>query len=147
MTTNDILILDDEPTVARALALLLGALGCKVTECTDPLKALEHLEATALAARQARAVGLSDSQLAYAPKEPFYPVGGLRFMLCDLRMPVMDGFDVLKQAKALGSPTPIIMMSGHATELEISEARRLGAAEFLLKPFSVAQLKEVLAKY
>ncbi len=54
-------------------------------------------------------------------------------ILCDIKMPDMDGIEVLEQVKAT-SDTPVIMISGHATIDNAVEAIKKGAFDFIQKP-------------
>lgn len=55
-------------------------------------------------------------------------------VLCDLRMPGMDGLDVLTTLVAEHAETPVIMISGHGTMTDAVEALRRGAWDFVAKP-------------
>lgn len=66
----------------------------------------------------------------------------------DIVMPVMDGIDVLKDMNSGGltGTIPVIIVTGDATEDIISTCRKLGAADFIKKPFSSAVVREKLKK-
>jgi UDP-3-O-acyl N-acetylglucosamine deacetylase len=70
-------------------------------------------------------------------------------VLLDVWMPGLDGIELLRQIKQDSPRTPVIMISGHANIQNAVAATRLGAADFLEKPFSVrgllAALDRVLA--
>ena len=66
-------------------------------------------------------------------------------ILCDLRMPDVDGLGVLSEAKKICPAVPFVLISGHAAEEDVAKARALGAFGFLGKPFTPDQLKELLA--
>jgi sigma-B regulation protein RsbU (phosphoserine phosphatase) len=55
-------------------------------------------------------------------------------VLCDLRMPSMDGLAVLKQISATNPSTPFIVVSGAGVMADVVEALRLGASDYLIKP-------------
>jgi len=55
-----------------------------------------------------------------------------------------DGIEVLKQIKDIAPETVVIMMTGVADEDVMEEARRLGAADYILKPFSLTYLERVV---
>lgn len=61
-------------------------------------------------------------------------------ILLDMRMPVMSGVDLQKQLMAVGRKTPIIFMSGESQPTEIVEGMKLGAVDFLFKPFNLENL-------
>ncbi len=57
-------------------------------------------------------------------------------MLLDIKMPVMDGLEVLENLRSRKLQTPVIMVSGHADIQTAVEATRLGAFDFLEKPLN-----------
>jgi len=61
-------------------------------------------------------------------------------VLTDLRLPGRDGLAVLEAAKALSPDLPVVLMSGHGTIEEAVKAIRLGAADFVEKPFGPERL-------
>src|ERR1700724_869867 len=56
-------------------------------------------------------------------------------VVSDVRMPGLDGIELLKRMKAANSPFPIVIMTGHGDVPLAVEAMKLGAADFLEKPF------------
>jgi two-component system, LuxR family, response regulator FixJ len=56
-------------------------------------------------------------------------------VVSDVRMPGIDGIELLKRMKALHSPYPVIIMTGHGDVPLAVEAMKLGAVDFLEKPF------------
>jgi two-component system response regulator FixJ len=65
-------------------------------------------------------------------------------ILLDLRMPVMGGIEVLRALAEKGEVPPVIVLTGHGDVPLAVEAMKLGAAEFLEKPYPPDQLVEVL---
>jgi DNA-binding NtrC family response regulator len=64
----------------------------------------------------------------------------LDVIVLDIKMPGMDGIDALKEIKTVSPLVEVIMLTGHATiELAIN-AMRLGAHDFLMKPFDIEEL-------
>ena len=55
-------------------------------------------------------------------------------VVSDIKMPVMDGLKFMKMARERGHEQPIIFFTGHGTEQLKKEARKLGAADLLVKP-------------
>ena len=55
-------------------------------------------------------------------------------ILCDIKMPKVDGMDVLEQSMELAPDVPVIMISGHGTVETAVEAARKGAFDFISKP-------------
>ncbi len=68
------------------------------------------------------------------------------FILCDLRMPVMDGMSFLREARQRGSRAPIIMMSAYGTLDDAVEAMRQGAYDYVGKPFKSGEILLVLER-
>ena len=65
-------------------------------------------------------------------------------MLLDLKMPGMDGMEVLKRAKEAYPGVQVVMLTGHGSEKDEAEARRLGVFEYLRKPIPIESLMKVL---
>src|SRR5438105_2175429 len=57
-------------------------------------------------------------------------------VLLDIKMPAMDGMDVLRKIRAIDETIPVVMISGHGTTATAFEASRSGASDFLEKPLS-----------
>ncbi|MFA7468035.1 MAG: sigma-54 dependent transcriptional regulator, partial [Desulfotomaculaceae bacterium] len=64
--------------------------------------------------------------------------------ILDLRLPDMDGLDVLKEAKAINPKLPVIMLTAHGTIETAIEAMKIGAADYITKPFDLEELKLVI---
>lgn len=99
-------IVDDEETVRSSLAFLLSASGWNVRTYASARSLLDH------------APGLEGC------------------LITDLRMPDMDGIELLRQLSATGATLPAIVMTGHGEIQAAIEAIRAGAADFIEKPFS-----------
>ena len=67
-------------------------------------------------------------------------------VLLDVWMPEMDGIELLRRIKAEQPRVPVIMISGHANIQSAVAATKLGAADFLQKPFSVSGLLSSIAR-
>ena len=65
-------------------------------------------------------------------------------ILCDIKMPKMDGIEVLEQMMAMGIDTPIVMISGHGTLETAVEAIKKGAYDFIEKPLDLNRLLVVI---
>lgn len=113
-----IAVIDDEAGVLRALTLMLNAFGFHVFAFSDPVEALKTLPSI----------------------EPDW-------IISDLRMPEVDGFEVLEHRNASCPHIPFILISGHAKEAEIEKAKALGAEAVLQKPFNPAELTEIINSY
>ena len=100
-----ILIADDEKSIRKTLREILEYENYKVDEAEDGQKAYDML------------------------KE-----GGYDVALCDIKMPKMDGMEVLDRVKKEGVETEIIMISGHGTLETAVDAVKKGAYDFIAKP-------------
>lgn len=67
-------------------------------------------------------------------------------VLCDVRMPVMDGMELLNEIKKENKDFPIIMITAHGTMESAIEAMKIGALDYISKPFDIEELKVVIAK-
>jgi two-component system response regulator HydG len=72
--------------------------------------------------------------------------GGIDILLTDLRLPVMDGVELLKRTKAAVQETEVIMVTGHGTVELAVEAIKEGAYDFITKPVKKAQLLRAVEK-
>jgi DNA-binding NtrC family response regulator len=67
-------------------------------------------------------------------------------LLTDLRLPGLDGLELLRSAKALDPHRPVLLMTGYATPMNAIEAFHLGVSDILLKPFELEQAQAALAR-
>ena len=70
-------------------------------------------------------------------------------VLLDLGLPGMDGFEVLRRLRAdtATADVPVIVVTAHADSETASQARSLGADEFVAKPFRPSELRRFLERY
>jgi DNA-binding NtrC family response regulator len=111
-----LVLIDDDPGVIRALALLLKTMSFNVITFSSPLEAVH------------RVVQSSDVDL----------------VVTDLRMPELSGDDVVQKVRTYSQSLPVIVMSGHATPNDITRLRQLGASAFIPKPFTPQHFKNAL---
>ncbi|MCU0664637.1 MAG: response regulator, partial [Myxococcota bacterium] len=111
--TERVLVVDDEPEVAKATGTALAALGYVVEVCHSPIDALELVGAT---------------------DEPF------QLVVTDQVMPRMPGLELAARLKALHPETPIILLSGTATEEILRKAEAVGVELVLSKPVTRSAL-------
>jgi two-component system NtrC family response regulator len=72
--------------------------------------------------------------------------GGIEAVLLDLRMPGMDGMEVLRRIRAEKNPPPVAVLTAVPTAANTIEAMRLGAVDHLAKPVGRAELLDLLAR-
>jgi nitrogen regulation protein NR(I) len=111
-----LLIIEDDPSTAAALQKVLRAEGYTVD----------------LAER-------GDTGLTQARQEPY------DLVITDLRLPGLDGLELVAQLHAAKPRLPIIMMTAHGTTETAIQATKLGAFEYLVKPFEAEELLDVVA--
>lgn len=66
--------------------------------------------------------------------------GNFDLILCDIKMPKLDGIDILKALLEAGSEVPVVMISGHGSIETAVEAIKLGAFDFIAKPLDLNRL-------
>jgi two-component system sensor histidine kinase/response regulator len=116
-TSDNLLIVDDEAPHLKALCETLSAQGYLTTGFTSPKDALSALR-----------------------KQPF------DLVLTDLMMPEMDGIAFLKAALEINPDIVGIVMTGHGTIDTAVSAMKLGALDYILKPFKLSVILPVLSR-
>ncbi|HTL82994.1 MAG TPA: sigma-54 dependent transcriptional regulator [Bacteroidia bacterium] len=106
-----ILIIDDEKSIRRTLREILEYENFKVEEAADGLEGLN-----------------------LAQKEKF------DIILCDIKMPKMDGMEALEKFMEVAVDAPVIMISGHGNIETAVEAVKKGAYDFIQKPLDLNRL-------
>jgi DNA-binding NtrC family response regulator len=66
--------------------------------------------------------------------------GNFNLVISDLKMPVMDGMDVISAVKSLDADIPVVMITAFGTIESAEEAVRRGAYDFITKPFRKEQI-------
>ena len=61
-------------------------------------------------------------------------------VLCDIKMPDGNGLDLLKKIKTESPKTPVIMITAHTSTPDAIEAMKLGAVDYIAKPFNIEEL-------
>jgi DNA-binding NtrC family response regulator len=112
-----ILIMEDEPSLAEGLKMVLSEQGYRVSVADAGLRALGTLT------------------------ERDYDL-----MVMDLRLPDMDGMEVLRLIKETKPETEVIVMTGYASVGSAVESMKLGARDYLPKPFTEDELKAAVEK-
>lgn len=67
-------------------------------------------------------------------------------VICDIRMPIMDGLEMLKRLRESGNSTYVIYLSAYNDFEYAREALKFGANDYILKPFSEGELEEAITK-
>jgi two-component system, OmpR family, alkaline phosphatase synthesis response regulator PhoP len=114
MEQRPILVVDDEKNIRMTMSQSLEPLGASVQTAVNGEEALQKLR-----------------------NETF----GLVFL--DLKMPGMDGMDVLRHIKEERPETRVIIITAHGTISSAVEAMKLGAVDFIQKPFSPADIRDL----
>lgn len=70
---------------------------------------------------------------------------GINVVVTDIRMPNMTGLDMIQRAKELDPDMGFIVVSGHGDTDDVINALRLGARNFIRKPYSFADLEEAIS--
>jgi len=110
-----ILIIDDDDGLIHFLSRFFTRKGYTVSACSDGHSALETLDRT--------------------------PVD---LILLDYKMPDLNGLDTLKQIRKSQVKTPVIIMTAYGTTETTIEAMKLGAYDYLLKPFDRKELSRIV---
>lgn len=113
-----ILIVDDEPDMRLAVRNVLKLRGYEISEAGDGPAALSM-------ARE---------------KRP-------DLVLLDMRLPGMDGIEVLDGLKKIDDSVPVVMITGYGHIQSAVDVMKLGASEYLQKPFENAQLVETVKRF
>lgn len=116
-----ILLAEDDDELRRVIARSLREEGYQVTEASNGFDLLDRIEAA-----------IAWGGRAHPP---------ISLIISDVRMPGMTGIDVLSILRCAYWATPVILMSAFADPVMQLEARELGAAAVLAKPFELEELK------
>src|SRR4030043_2481722 len=117
MIPKRLLIVDDEESFRHMLSVILIKEGYEVETASNGEEGLQK-----------------------AALSPFDQI------LCDIRMPRMDGLEFLREIKKIGAEATIIMMSAYGTVDIAIEAMKLGAYDYISKPFKPDEIILTLRK-
>jgi DNA-binding response OmpR family regulator len=67
-------------------------------------------------------------------------------ILMDVDMPVMNGFEGLREIRAINSGVPVIMMTGSISDIDFAGILAAGAQDLILKPFPMSDVAATIAK-
>lgn len=111
MAMAQILVIDDDRPIRSTLTEILEFEKFKVSTAEDGKQGLEKIKAEAF-----------------------------DLVLCDIKMPKMDGIEVLEQSLAAKPDLPVVMISGHGTIETAVDAIKMGAFDFIAKPLDLNRL-------
>jgi len=114
---KQVLVADDEANLRRVLAAILTRDGYDVHMAEDGVAALEFLREH-----------------------------HLDLVITDLKMPRMDGMELLREVQRMDRQLPVIMLTAHGTVDNAVEALKLGAIDYLTKPFDQTEIRNVVQK-
>jgi two-component system response regulator AtoC len=114
---NKILIVDDEINMRLVLSAMLKKEGYEVASASDGQEALQILKSGKIAA-----------------------------VVTDLKMPNIDGMELLNHITLQYPAIPVIMITAHGTVATAVEALKKGALDYITKPFELDELKNVVSK-
>jgi DNA-binding response OmpR family regulator len=119
MTTQSILVCDDDPLLLELLEYRLASKGYRVTIARDGGEAIELAQNSAPDA-----------------------------IVLDAMMPVIDGYEVLRRIRSDESlaSIPVLMLTARKQERDVLSALELGASDFMVKPFIPEELAARLAR-
>ncbi|HRP96081.1 MAG TPA: response regulator transcription factor [Rhodocyclaceae bacterium] len=109
--TRKVLVIEDDPDIARLVKLQLGELSCAVTLAAD-----------------------GPSGLAAFETKPF------DLVILDLMLPGIDGLELCRRIRARPGYTPILMLTARSGEIDRVLGLEMGADDYVTKPFSVLEL-------
>ena len=113
---NTILIVDDERSILELLSVILKKEGYAVLVNPGTPSIFEDIE----------------------QKE-------FDLVISDIKMPQVDGMEVLRRVKAEKPTVPVIMITAYASVKQAVEALRLGAMDYIMKPFDIEEIKVLVA--
>ena len=105
---SNILVVEDEHNLLFIVKKALSSLNCEIDTATSALLAKEYVE------------------------KKDYDI-----IICDIKLPHMSGIDFLKWCRERGIDSDFIVMTAFATTDTAIEALRMGACDYLIKPFNI----------
>lgn len=109
--TRTVLIVEDNPGIAQLVRMHVEDLGCKTVVCDR-----------------------GDTGLAR------FREGGIDLVMLDLMLPGLDGLSVCREIRSQPGYIPVLMLTAKSSELDRVLGLEMGADDYLIKPFSVAEL-------
>ncbi|MGC1404287.1 MAG: response regulator [Thermodesulfobacteriota bacterium] len=112
-----VMILDDEPIVCERLRSTLEKVNLDIETFTNPNEAVKR----------------------FGTKK-------FHVLITDLKMKELDGIEILKMVQKVSPETKVIIITGFATVEKAREALKIGAYDFIAKPFKLSQLRDLVIK-
>jgi CheY-like chemotaxis protein len=116
-----ILVAEDDETNYRYLEILIGKIypNCIILHATDGAQAIEKCGA----------------------------VPEIELVLMDIKLPVVDGYEAIRQIRKFRHHLPIIAQSAYSKVADINKAKDAGCDDYITKPISLEELHKLLEKY
>lgn len=114
---HSVMILDDEPIVCERLRSTLEKVSLDIETFTDPNEAAKR-----------------------------FGIKKFHVLITDLKMKELDGIEILKMVQKVSPETKVIIITGFATVEKAREALKIGAYDFIAKPFKLSQLRDLVIK-
>ena len=113
----NVLLVDDDQSLRNMLSFVLGKEGYEVEEAQSGSEALKKLK-------------------------------GRKYdlVISDIRMPDLNGIELLKKIKTHDPELPVIMITAYAATHDAIEAMKIGAEDYIMKPFNLEELKIIIDK-
>jgi signal transduction histidine kinase len=115
--SGSILVVDDDPDVLEATSMMLGEFGYKVVSSHSAAEAIQAVKAD-----------------------------HIDVVVTDIVMPEESGINLLEKVHAIDSKIPVILMTAYADMEKVIEALKMGAFDFIIKPFSLELLTHSVEK-
>ncbi len=115
--SSRILVVDDEEKMRRLLEMALQALGHEVVQAANGMEALTR-----------------------------FIEGDFDLIITDLRMPELDGLGLLRAVRARDDAVPVIVLTAHGSVESAVEAMKLGASDYIFRPFEMATVELAVAR-
>lgn len=117
MLNQHILVVDDEAKMRRILEIMLNQLGYQVSQAADGMQALEFLQQASV-----------------------------DLVITDLRMPNMDGIELLKQIRLQDEDTMVIVVTAYGTVETAVAAMKYGACDYIVRPFELEAVEAAVKR-
>ena len=114
---NRVLVVDDEPGMRDFLEIMLRKDGYEVDTASDGAEAIDRIE------------------------QKMFDLA-----VVDIQMPIMNGIDVLQKINEKSPETTVIMITAYASHETAIDAMKLGAYDYITKPFKIDEIKLVIKK-